>query len=65
MPVFPNVKVRLSGQDGNAFAILGKVIAALRRAKATKDQIAEYRNAATSGDYDNLLRVSMQWVEVS
>mgnify|MGYP000689054629 CR=1 FL=1 len=37
-PIFPNVKVRLSGQDGNALSIIGRVTAALRRAGATTEQ---------------------------
>ena len=64
MPKYPNVKVKLTGKDGNAFAILGKVILAMRRAGIKSDEIQAYRKEATSGDYDNLLRVTMQWVEV-
>jgi hypothetical protein len=59
-----NVGVRLIGEDGNAFAILGKVQKALREAGATKAEVDEYYAEATSGDYDNLLRVSMAWVDV-
>jgi hypothetical protein len=63
MPKF-NTTVQLTGNDGNAFAIMGSVRSALRRAGATKEQIDEYSNASMSGDYDNLLRVAMEWVEV-
>jgi hypothetical protein len=64
MPKF-NTTVQLTGNDGNAFAIMGSVRSALRRAGATKEQIDEYINASMSGDYDNLLRVAMDWVEVN
>jgi hypothetical protein len=64
MPKF-NTTVQLTGNDGNAFAIMGSVRSALRRAGATKEQIDEYSNASMSGDYDNLLRVAMEWVEVN
>jgi hypothetical protein len=64
MPKF-NTTVQLTGNDGNAFAIMGSVRSALRRAGATKEQIDEYSNASMSGDYDNLLRVAMDWVEVN
>lgn len=64
-PRFPNVTVQLSGEDGNAFFIMGRVAAALRKAGVSAEQIAEYRRVAMSGDYDNLLRVTMQWVETS
>jgi hypothetical protein len=32
LPKFPNVTVKLVGEDGNAFAILGKVMNALKAA---------------------------------
>ena len=61
---FPDVIVELVGQDGNAFAILGRVAAAMRRAGLSKDVIDDYTEQATSGDYDNLLTVTMQTVTV-
>ena len=64
MPKF-NTTVQLTGNDGNAFAIMGSVRSALRRAGATKEQIDEYSNASMSGDYDKLLRVACEWVEVN
>ena len=64
MPKF-DVDVQLVGRDGNAFAIMGAVSKALRRAGATAEGIAKYREESTSGDYDNLLRVAMKWVRVS
>ena len=56
--------VKLTGRDGNAFSILGRVKQALRRAGADKEYIDKYLNAATSGDYDHLLVVSMEYVNV-
>lgn len=61
---YPNVKVRLTGRDGNAFAIMGAVSMALRLANVSKEEIAEYRKESTAGDYDNLLRVADRWVVV-
>ena len=57
------VKVRLVGGDGNAFAILGKVQKELIRAGYT-ELAKKYLAEATSGDYDNLLGVTMKYVEV-
>ena len=62
---YPNVKVKLIGRDGNAFAIMGAVSNAMRKAGCTKEQISEYTTAAMSGDYDNLLRVTAETVDVS
>ena len=54
--------VKLIGQDGNPFSVMGLVKKALRRAGADKEYIDKYLNAATSGDYDHLLAVSMEYV---
>jgi hypothetical protein len=58
----PDVHVRLVGEDGNAYAIMGRVQSALQDAGISKQECAEYIKEATSGDYDNLLRVTMSWV---
>ena len=56
------VKVKLVGEDGNAYSILGRVSKELRRSgqsEAAKEHLAR----ATAGDYDNLLRVTMEYVD--
>lgn len=64
MPKHPDVVVNLVGEDGNAFAILGRVEKALRRAGIDVDERKEFQSEATSGDYDHLLRTVMEWVLV-
>ena len=64
MVKYPEIEVQLTGNDGNAFAIMASVRKALKRAKVSSDEIAEYVKESTSGDYDNLLRVAMSWVTV-
>ena len=59
-----NVEVKLVGEDGNAFAILGKVSRELRRA-GHKDLAEEYMKEATSGDYNHLLAVTQDFVTVT
>ncbi|RLI66828.1 MAG: hypothetical protein DRO67_00195 [Candidatus Asgardarchaeum californiense] len=56
--------VRLTGRNGDAFAILGATIRALREAGADVEYIDKYQNEATSGDYNNLLRTTMEYVDV-
>jgi hypothetical protein len=63
-PKFPNTTVRLSKLDGNAYSIMSAVTNALRRDGVDKDQVEAYKTEAMSGDYDNLLRTTMRWVEV-
>jgi hypothetical protein len=65
MPKYPDVKVRLAGEDGNAFAIIGRVSRALDRAGIEPSEVKQYQDEATSGDYDNVIQTSMRWVEVS
>ena len=58
---FPEIEVQLTGEDGNAFAILGWVAAALRRA-GHSDAAIEFLHEAKSGDYDHLLQTAMRFV---
>ncbi len=58
-----DVVVKLLEEDGNAFMIMGRVTKALRRA-GHADLITQYTEEAMSGDYDNLLRVTMEYVKV-
>ncbi len=59
-----NVTVQLTGEDGNAFAIMAAVKRGLQKAGASKEEITQYTMDSMSGDYDNLLRTAMEWVEV-
>ena len=53
------VIVTLAGEDGNAFAILGRFSAAARKVGWTPEEIKEVVNEATKGDYDHLLMTIM------
>jgi hypothetical protein len=56
--------VNLVGEDGNAFSIMGRVKKALRRSGADREYVDKYLEEATAGDYDNLLVVTMRYVDV-
>ena len=58
-------KLRLSGADGNAFAILGAAQRAGRRAEWTEDQLKAFNTLATSGDYNFVLQTCMRYFDVS
>ena len=58
-----DIVVKLTGTDGNAFALMGKVSAAMKSAGFNKEA-ADFRTAAMSGDYDHLLCVCMDTVTV-
>jgi hypothetical protein len=57
------IKVRLIGKDGNAFFIIGTVKRALLKA-GMKEEACKFVEEATAGDYNNLLRVVMEYVDV-
>lgn len=61
---FPYVTVQLSGEDGNAFSIIGRVASALRKGGASSEDVTQFTDEAMSGDYNNLLRTTMRWVNV-
>jgi len=56
--------VKLIGEDGNAFGIMGMVKRALRAAGADQEYINQYLQKSMAGDYDNLLMVAMDYVTV-
>jgi len=56
--------VTLVGRDGNAFAIMGTVSKALKQNGYSKEEVDAYMEEAMAGDYDNLLQITMKWVDV-
>ncbi len=56
--------VRLIGQDGNAFAILGACQRAAKLAGWSKEQWAKVRDEMMAGDYDHLLATAMEHFDV-
>ena len=53
-------KMALVGEDGNAFAILGRFQREARREGWSPEQIKAVMDDAMSGDYDHLLCVMME-----
>lgn len=63
-PKYPDVTVQLSDQDGNAMSVIASVRRGLRRAGVPMVEMADFTTTAMSGDYDNVLRTAMAWVNV-
>jgi hypothetical protein len=59
-----DTEVELVGEDGNAFAIMGKVSRAIRKAGGSEEDVKVYQEEAMSGDYNNLLQVTMKTVHI-
>lgn len=63
-PKYPEIVVQLTGNDGNAFAIISNVRRELRRGGVSHNEILEFQREAMSGDYDNVLQTCIRWVTV-
>ena len=57
-------KLRLIGEDGNAFFILGKARKVALEAGWTKEKIDEFMTKATAGNYDHLLSVCREYFDI-
>jgi hypothetical protein len=57
-------KLKLVGEDGNAYTVLGRALKVARNAEWSQEKIKEFQQKAMSGDYDNLLRVCMDYFDV-
>ena len=56
--------VQLSGNDGNAFAIIGACSRAAKNAGWDSARISEFEDEMMSGDYNNLLQVACKHFDV-
>ena len=57
-------EIKLNGNNGDSFSILSKVTEELIKAGADKEYVEKYLNEAVAGDYDHLLGVTMNYVDV-
>ena len=63
--LFPEIMVAITGEDGNAFNVLGAVMDAMRRQGVGQEAIDQFRADATAGDYDHLVQTVMRTVTVA
>ena len=64
-PKYQHVKVNAVAEDGNAFAIIGKVKGKPSGRLAYPNPIiTEFIRQATKGGYNHLLQTVMEWVNV-
>ena len=57
-------RLKLVGEDGNAYNILGLAKRAGEKAGWTKEQWKEFLDKAVSGNYDHLLQTCMRFFDV-
>ena len=59
-------KLKLSGQDGNVFFIIGRATRALREAGATDEEIRAFQTeVTTTTNYNSTIAAIMKWCRVS
>ncbi|MCP1167348.1 hypothetical protein [Limimaricola litoreus] len=58
---YPHIKVKLIGEDGNAYAIVGRCRQAGRRAGLSNDELSRFVDEAFSSDYDNVIITALRW----
>ena len=58
------VTVKLIGEDGNIFSIMGRVKREMDRAGKREEAKKMYEEATKAGSYDEALRIIMDYVEV-
>ena len=63
-PKYPHITVKLTGNDSNAFMVLGLCQRAARAVDLPKEEIDAFREEATAGDYDHLLQTAMRWFNI-
>jgi hypothetical protein len=61
---YPNIVIPMVGEDGNAFAILGRIKRIMEREGLPDSEWKAFHAEATQSDYDNLLRTVMGWFSV-
>ena len=62
--LYPDVEVQLTGEDGNAFFIIGRVMRALRQHGVPRERLDEFQEDAMSGDYAHVIATCTKWVTV-
>lgn len=64
MAKYDNITVRLLGQDGSSFSIIGICRREMKRAKCSQDDIDMFIDEAMSGDYNDLLNTCADYFNV-
>jgi len=64
-PKYPEIEVQLTGESDNAFSIIARTGAALRKAGVSREEQEAFSEEAMAGNYDQLIQTVMRWVTVA
>jgi len=57
-------ELKLIGEDGNVFFILGKAVREAKRAGWSEEKIEKFKEDAMSGDYDHALQTCFKYFDI-
>jgi hypothetical protein len=64
-PKYPDVRVKITGQDGNVFNLIGLCSRAARKAGVPGDEVEAFQaEVMQAGSYNAALRVMAAWFDV-
>lgn len=63
-PLYPDIRVQLTGTDSHPFSIIFEVTQGLKKARVPLSECAKFREEALSGDYNHVIQTAMRWVTV-
>lgn len=61
---YPQIHVKLVGEDGNSFCILARCMEAMRRARISQEERDAFYKEATSGNRAHLIATCLKWFDV-
>ncbi|MGH7487803.1 MAG: hypothetical protein ACREMY_19710 [bacterium] len=64
-PKYPGIQVRLTGGGQHPMFIMGRSVAAMRRAGLSEADRQAFISEATAGNYDSLLATVRRWFNVN
>ena len=62
---YPGIEVQLTGEDGNSFAIMGRVRKALKDGGVDAAEVKAFTDEAMRGNYEQLLATCCRWLVVT
>lgn len=63
---YPQVKVQLTGENGNAYMVIGLTTRAMKKAGIPAEDVTKFQHDCfNQASYDHLLQLVMQTVDVS
>jgi hypothetical protein len=64
-PIHPEIRVRMTGESEHALFIMGRAVAAMRRAGLPDSDRQAFMAEATSGNYADLLATVRRWFQIA